>query len=37
MFTIDTSTGFGQRIARQLGDEKVLWLSTVSSGLSLST
>lgn len=29
MFTIDTSTGFGKRIARQLGDETVLWLTTV--------
>jgi PPOX class probable F420-dependent enzyme len=30
MFTIDTSTGFGKRIARQLQDEKVLWLTTVA-------
>lgn len=30
MFTIDTSTGFGKRIARQLEDEKVLWLTTVA-------
>jgi PPOX class probable F420-dependent enzyme len=30
MFTIDTSTGFGKRIARQLGDERVVWLTTVA-------
>ena len=30
MITIDTSTGFGKRIARQLQDEKVLWLTTVA-------
>ena len=30
MFTIDTSTDFGKRIARQLDDEKVLWLTTVA-------
>ena len=30
MFTIDTSTGFGQRIARQLDDERVVWLTTVA-------
>ncbi|MEV0790127.1 TIGR03667 family PPOX class F420-dependent oxidoreductase [Kribbella sp. NPDC050459] len=30
MFTIDTSTGFGQRIAQQLGDERVIWLTTVA-------
>jgi len=29
MFTIDTSTDFGKRIARQLDDERVLWLTTV--------
>ena len=29
MFTIDTSTDFGKRIARQLDDELVLWLTTV--------
>jgi PPOX class probable F420-dependent enzyme len=29
MFTIDTSTGFGKRIARQLDDERVVWLTTV--------
>ena len=28
MFTIDTSTGFGKRIARQLDDEQVVWLTT---------
>ena len=31
MFTIDTSTGFGQRIARQLDDEIVVWLTTVGT------
>ncbi|NUR96193.1 MAG: TIGR03667 family PPOX class F420-dependent oxidoreductase [Kribbellaceae bacterium] len=30
MFTIDTSTGFGRRIARQLDDERVVWLTTVA-------
>ena len=30
MFTIDTSSDFGKRIARQLDDEKVLWLTTVA-------
>ncbi|MEV4264804.1 TIGR03667 family PPOX class F420-dependent oxidoreductase [Kribbella sp. NPDC049584] len=30
MFTIDTSTGFGKRIARQLDDERVVWLTTVA-------
>jgi PPOX class probable F420-dependent enzyme len=29
MFTIDTSTGFGKRITRQLDDERVVWLTTV--------
>jgi len=29
MISIDTSTGFGKRIARQLDDERVLWLTTV--------
>jgi PPOX class probable F420-dependent enzyme len=29
MFTIDTSTGFGKRIARQLDDERIVWLTTV--------
>jgi PPOX class probable F420-dependent enzyme len=29
MITIDNSSGFGARIARQLGDELVLWLTTV--------
>jgi PPOX class probable F420-dependent enzyme len=29
MFTIDTSSGFGKRIARQLDDERVVWLTTV--------
>jgi PPOX class probable F420-dependent enzyme len=29
MFTIDTSTDFGKRIARQLDDEIVVWLTTV--------
>ncbi|MEU4194310.1 TIGR03667 family PPOX class F420-dependent oxidoreductase [Kribbella sp. NPDC026611] len=29
MFTIDTSTTFGRRIARQLDDEIVIWLTTV--------
>jgi PPOX class probable F420-dependent enzyme len=31
MFTIDTSTGFGRRIARQLDDELVIWLTTVGT------
>jgi PPOX class probable F420-dependent enzyme len=30
MFSIDTSTGFGARIARQLDDEVVIWLTTVA-------
>src|SRR4051812_497241 len=30
MFTIDTSTRFGKRIARQLDDERVVWLTTVA-------
>jgi PPOX class probable F420-dependent enzyme len=30
MFTIDTSTAFGSRIARQLDDEVVIWLTTVA-------
>ncbi|WP_433169524.1 TIGR03667 family PPOX class F420-dependent oxidoreductase [Kribbella sp. CA-247076] len=29
MLTIDTSTDFGTRIERQLGDETVIWLTTV--------
>ncbi|TCM40191.1 TIGR03667 family PPOX class F420-dependent oxidoreductase [Kribbella sp. VKM Ac-2568] len=29
MITIDTSTGFGTRITRQLDEELVLWLTTV--------
>jgi PPOX class probable F420-dependent enzyme len=29
MISIDTSTDFGKRIARQLDDERVLWLTTV--------
>jgi len=29
MFSIDTSTDFGKRIARQLDDEIVVWLTTV--------
>lgn len=29
MISIDTSTEFGKRIARQLGDETVVWLTTV--------
>ena len=29
MFTIDTSTDFGKRIARQLDDEIMVWLTTV--------
>ncbi|GAA1565224.1 hypothetical protein GCM10009804_22410 [Kribbella hippodromi] len=28
-FTIDSSTGFGKRIERQLADETVVWLTTV--------
>lgn len=31
MFTIDTSTDFGRRIARQLDDEVVVWLTTVAA------
>jgi PPOX class probable F420-dependent enzyme len=30
MLTIDTSTSFGSRIARQLDDEVVIWLTTVA-------
>ncbi|HWD80820.1 MAG TPA: TIGR03667 family PPOX class F420-dependent oxidoreductase [Kribbella sp.] len=30
MFDIDTSTGFGQRVARQLDDERIVWLTTVA-------
>jgi PPOX class probable F420-dependent enzyme len=30
MFSIDTSTKFGARIARQLTDEVVIWLTTVA-------
>jgi len=30
MISIDTSTSFGARIARQLGDEVVIWLTTVA-------
>jgi PPOX class probable F420-dependent enzyme len=30
MISIDTSTGFGARIARQLDDEVVVWLTTVA-------
>jgi PPOX class probable F420-dependent enzyme len=29
MFTIDTSTSFGGRVAKQLADELILWLTTV--------
>jgi PPOX class probable F420-dependent enzyme len=29
MFSIDTSTDFGKRIAQQLDDERVVWLTTV--------
>lgn len=29
MFTIDTNTGFGARIEKQLGSEDVVWLTTV--------
>ena len=29
MIDLDTSTAFGKRIARQLDDEQVLWLTTV--------
>jgi PPOX class probable F420-dependent enzyme len=29
MFSIDTSTNFGKRIAQQLADERVVWLTTV--------
>src|ERR1700754_2292049 len=31
MFTIDTSTDFGKRIARQLDEEVVVWLTTVGA------
>jgi PPOX class probable F420-dependent enzyme len=30
MFTIDTSTGFGKRITRQLDDERIVWLTSVA-------
>ncbi|WP_112247443.1 TIGR03667 family PPOX class F420-dependent oxidoreductase [Kribbella monticola] len=30
MFSIDTSTPFGARVARQLDDELVIWLTTVA-------
>jgi PPOX class probable F420-dependent enzyme len=30
MLTIDTSTSFGSRIAQQLDDEVVIWLTTVA-------
>lgn len=29
MFTIDTSSGFGARVHRQLADETIIWLTTV--------
>jgi PPOX class probable F420-dependent enzyme len=29
MFTIDTSTSFGSRVAKRLADELILWLTTV--------
>jgi PPOX class probable F420-dependent enzyme len=31
MFSIDTSTDFGKRIADQLANEEVIWLTTVSA------
>jgi hypothetical protein len=31
MFTIDSSTGFGKRITRQLADGRVVWLTTNSA------
>jgi PPOX class probable F420-dependent enzyme len=31
MFSIDTSTAFGKRIARQLDDERIVWLTTVAA------
>jgi PPOX class probable F420-dependent enzyme len=31
MFTIDTSTDFGKRIARQLDEEVIVWLTTVGA------
>jgi PPOX class probable F420-dependent enzyme len=31
MSVIDTSTEFGQRVARRLAEEKVVWLTTVDS------
>jgi PPOX class probable F420-dependent enzyme len=38
MITIDTSTNFGQRIARQLDDERIVWLTTVApSGTPVPT
>jgi PPOX class probable F420-dependent enzyme len=38
MIDIDTSTAFGKRIARQLDDEIVLWLTTVAkSGTPVPT
>ena len=30
MISIDTTTGFGARIARQLDDETVVWLTTIA-------
>ncbi|MGZ0145765.1 TIGR03667 family PPOX class F420-dependent oxidoreductase [Kribbella sp. WER1] len=30
MFDLDTSTDFGKRIARQLDDERIVWLTTVA-------
>jgi PPOX class probable F420-dependent enzyme len=29
MFTIDTSSSFGNRVTKQLADERILWLTTV--------
>lgn len=38
MIDLDTSTAFGQRIARQLDDEIVVWLTTVAkSGTPVPT
>ncbi|WP_433023088.1 TIGR03667 family PPOX class F420-dependent oxidoreductase [Kribbella sp. CA-294648] len=38
MIDLDTSTAFGKRIARQLDDELVLWLTTVAkSGTPVPT
>ncbi|HEX3301834.1 MAG TPA: TIGR03667 family PPOX class F420-dependent oxidoreductase [Thermomicrobiales bacterium] len=31
MFLIDTSTEFGKRVARQLEEEEILWLTTVDA------